>query len=457
MIRIIAMSNVLLLISDEHNPFYSSVYGHPAMLTPNMEALASQGTTYTAYCPSPLCMPCRSAFLSGRRVHQIQTYSNCAVNVDRMIPSYGKVLSDQGIHAVTAGKSHVYRPTEDLGFTETLAAGEFNAIGDTENRRNPLKIRDNAANRANGFGPDDRTASGDRATVDAAIDWIKYKAPALDRAWVLAVNINNPHFPHVTPQKFWDLYPDGGDLPTHTGDCESANHPRALDLRKHFETDLFHEDQVRGLRRGYRGCVSFVDHQLGRMIMALKQSGCFDETNVIYTSDHGEMLGKFGMWWKCSLYEDSVRIPCIAAGPDYGSGRRNLTPIDLHDVQASIFASTGAERPSDWIGIPLQNLGEAEAFRIVFSEYHGHGARASSFMIRQGDWKYIHHIDAPHQLFNLNEDPDELSNVFDSDSSRAESMEGYLRQICDPAAENKRAENFINKQLEQVERHRSER
>ena len=95
MIRIIAMSNVLLLISDEHNPFYSSVYGHPAMLTPNMEALASQGTTYTAYCPSPLCMPCRSAFLSGRRVHQIQTYSNCAVNVDRMIPSYGKVLSDQ--------------------------------------------------------------------------------------------------------------------------------------------------------------------------------------------------------------------------------------------------------------------------------------------------------------------------------------------------------------------------
>lgn len=451
------MSNVLLLISDEHNPFYSSVYGHPSISTPNMAALASQGTTYTAYCPSPLCMPCRSAFMSGRRVHQIQAYSNCAANVDRMIPSYGKVLSDQGIHAVNAGKSHVYCATEDLGFSELLAAGKFNTIGDTENRRNPLKIRENAANRANGFGLDDRTASGDRATVDAAIDWINNKAPALDRGWVLAVNINNPHFPHYAPQEFWDLYPDGGDLPTHSRDCESANHPRALDLRKHFETDKFHEDQVRGLRRGYRGCVSFVDHQLGRMVKALKKSGCFDETNVIYTSDHGEMLGKFGMWWKCSLYEDSVRIPCIAAGPDYASGRRILTPIDLHDVQASIFASTDAERPADWIGTPLQDLGEAEASRIVFSEYHGHGARASSFMIRQGDWKYIHHIDAPHQLFNLKEDPNELSNVFDSDSSRVESMECYLRQICDPAAENERAENFINKQLEQVDRLRSGR
>lgn len=445
------MSNTLLLMSDEHNQFYSSVYGHPSIQTPNMARLAEAGAVYeNAYCPSPLCMPCRSAFMSGRRVHQIQTYSNCSVNVDRSIPTYGGVLADQNIHTVHAGKSHVFAAPEDLGFTQTLATGAFDTTGDTAHRRNPLQIRPAAAQRADGFGPHEQAERTDRGIVDAAVEWLTTHAPTVDCPWVLSVNINNPHFPHYTTQELWDLYPEGGDLPDYGPDSDSANHPRARDLRDHFETDQFTEPQTRGLRRGYLACITFVDQQLGRLIDALKASGQFEDTNIIYTADHGEMLGKFGMWWKCSMYEDAVRIPCVAAGPDFRQGARIVTPVDLHDVQAGIFDAAGAERPEDWIGRPLQQIPDYDPMRVIFSEYHGHGARSSSYMIRQGKWKYIHHVNAPHQLFDLKNDPSELHNVYDMRPEIGEMLEGYVYQICDPDQENERTEQFIEAQLAAV-------
>ena len=442
------MANVLLLISDEHNPFYSSVYGHRFVQTPAMDRLAENGVTYTnAYCPSPLCTPSRSAFMSGRRVHQIQAYSNCRTAVDPTIPTYGRVLADQGVYSAHVGKTHVFAPGSGLGFRETRSADEHLGAGDPEIGRRPFRIRRDAAERAGQFGVKASHLRVDLDRVDAAVDWITNTAPTLDTPWTMSVNIIHPHFPHFTSKELWDLYPQGGDLPEYGAGEETANHPRAREIRAHFQTDAFTEEQVRGQRRGYLACVTFVDRQLARLIEALEASGQYEETNVIYTSDHGEMLGKFGMWWKCSLYEDASRIPCIAAGPGFSSGVRVSTPVDLHDVQASLFESTGAERPNDWVGRPLQNMPEQDDQRVVFSEYHGHGVRHSAFMVRKGKWKYIHHLDAPHQLFDLDRDPDELQNVYDAGSEVAADLERELRLICDPEAENDRADRFIEAQL----------
>ncbi len=442
------MANTLLLISDEHNPFYSSVYGHPFVQTPAMDRLAEDGATYeNAYCPSPLCMPCRSAFMSGRRVHQIQAYSNCRIGVDPDIPTYGRVLAEQDVYSVHVGKTHVFAPGSELGFSEMRHTGSETNSGDPEIGRRPFRIRRAAAERAARFGVKESHLQGDLDKVDAAIDWLSNTAPTLETPWTLTVNILQPHFPHFTSQDLWNLYPQGGDLPDFGADQETADHPRAREVREHFQTALFSEDQVRGQRRGYLACVTFVDRQLERLVDALKASGLNDDTNVIYTSDHGEMLGKFGMWWKCSLYEDASRIPCIAAGPDFSSGVRVTTPVDLHDVQASLFESTGAERPSHWVGQPLQRMAESDDRRVVFSEYHGHGVRHSAYMIRKGKWKYIHHVDAPHQLFDLDSDPDELRNVYAAFPAVAADLERELRSICDPDAENDRADRFIEDQL----------
>jgi choline-sulfatase len=163
------------------------------------------------------------------------------------------------------------------------------------------------------------------------------------------------------------------------------------------------------------------------------------------------MLGKFGMWWKCSLYEDSVRVPCLAAGPSFRGGARVRTPVDLHDVQAAAFRSLGADRPADWLGTPLPEISADDPDRIVFSEYHGHGTRASAYMVRRGKWKYIHSIAAPDQLFDLRADPEELEDVLSDQPVVASELAQALEAICSPQEENARAEAFIEGQLAELE------
>jgi len=443
------MSNVLLLISDEHNPFFSSPYGHPYVRTPNMERLAERGTLFeNAYCPSPLCMPSRSSFMTGRYVHEIQVYNNCTANLGYDLPTYGHVLAAQGVHSVHVGKVHVYAPPEQLGFSEMLAPEAYRFPTDPNIRREPLAIRADAAERAHRYGPHGDPFGSDIRRMETALRWLTRTAPTLDAPWVLSVNLNAPHFPHFVTQELWDMYPQGGDLPACGPDCESARHPHAQDLRSHFQTEAFTEEQIRGLRRGYLGRVTWVDRQLGRLLDALEECGLADSTDVIYTADHGEMLGKFGMWWKCTLFEDAVRVPLIAAGPHFRRRLRVRTPVSTLDAQATLFAALGACRPEAWRGRILFELPADDADRVVFAEYHGHGTRSGAFMVRKGPWKLIHHMSGPHQLFHLDNDPEELHNLYDHRAGVADELTRELYCICDPALENARAHAFERGQLE---------
>lgn len=133
--------------------------------------------------------------------------------------------------------------------------------------------------------------------------------------------------------------------------------------------------------------------------------------------------------------------------PDFESGARVATPVDLHDLQASVFSLTGAEQPENWLGTPLGTLASDDRDRIVFAEYHGHGARAGSLMVRRGDWKLIHNVEAPHQLFDLGDDPDELENQYEACRPKAEELAAALAEVCDPAVENREAEAFWESQL----------
>ena len=136
------MSNVVLLMSDEHNPFVSSMHGHAWAHTPNMQAIADRGAWFEhAYCPSPLCTPCRSSFMTGLHVHQHRVYSNCTVNTDFDYPTYGQRLEDQGVCSVHVGKAHVYTDPSRLGFSAMHMAGGFSSSGDKNIRRRPDAAR----------------------------------------------------------------------------------------------------------------------------------------------------------------------------------------------------------------------------------------------------------------------------------------------------------------------------
>ena len=435
------MSNVIVFMSDEHNPRYSSPYGHDFVDTPNMQWLADNGTLFEhAYCPSPLCVPSRSAFLTGKRVHSVKSYGNNRHGLPPETHGLGAVLGERGVHTVFIGKVHAYRPVAELGFSETIEADDCAWGFDKAQRRRPLAVRPGGARRLDEYGPREPPWGNDVVYMDAAVGWLRTRAARMDRPWVLYVNLVKPHFPHFCTEPLWKKYRGHDDLPDHGVEAATAQHPYAADLRQHFALEHVQEQQIRGLRRGYYACVSFIDEQLGRLLATVDQAGLASTTNVVYTSDHGEMLGKFGLWWKCNLFEDAARIPCIAAGPDFAAGRRVATPVDLHDLQASVFSLTGAEQPECWLGAPLATLANADRDRVVFSEYHGHGTRASSFMVRQGDWKLIRNVEAPDQLFDLGNDPEELDNRYEANPLKAEALAAALSGICDPVVEDRRAE-----------------
>lgn len=444
------MPNVVLLMSDSHNPLISSVYGHPFVQTPHMERLARMGTVYeSAYCPSPLCVPSRSAFMSGRFAHELQVYNNCKV-IPAEHPSYGGVLASQGVHTTYVGAAaNLYRDPFELGFAEMLRVKKTSPPLSKAFSRSPLPDdRSGTLNRRRGPCPDVWTS--DIASVDCAIAWLQTTAPSLDSPWTLTVNVQPPHSPLYARPEFWQMYSKYGDLPKYGPDEASANHPYAQDIRNHFRTDECTERDTREMRQGYYACVSFVDRELGRLIDALEQTDLLHDTAIAYTTDHGEMLGKFGMWWKHSLYEDSVRIPLLVAGPGFAAGERIRTPVSLLDLQAAIFRAVGKERPSEWRGEPLQDIRSNDPNRVVFAEYHGNGVRSGAFMIRRGPWKLMYNMAAPHQLYNLDADPDELTNVYDTEPEVARTLEQELRGICDPDKVNASAHAFEKTQLEEI-------
>ncbi|MCI0478382.1 MAG: sulfatase-like hydrolase/transferase, partial [Anaerolineales bacterium] len=378
-------------MADEHNPFYSSVYGHPSLRTPNLQRLADSGSTYdNAYTPCPLCMPSRSAFLTGKRVHEISVFSNCTVHLDLSHPTFGRVLAGQGVYTLNIGTLHAFDRPENLGFSQLIFPHAPPPPGDCNHGRTPLMIRRNAGKRADSSGPRADAFARDRQSIEAAIEWLTTRAPQMDRPWCLVVNLYKPHFPLFAEPEYWNRVASIADLPEYGIECESARHPYAQDLRAHFQTAQFTRDQMRGLRQGYFACVSFVDDQLGKIMNTLAATGLARTTNLFYTGDHGEMLGKFGMWWKCNGYEDAIRIPMIAAGPDFAPATRVSTPVDLLDLQATLFRVLGANRPGDWRGTSLTDLPPRDSNRAIFSEYHGHGTRSGLFVIRKGDWKLIY-------------------------------------------------------------------
>ena len=439
--------NAVILLSDEHNPRFSAPYGHPFVETPNMTRLARSGTVFTnAYCASPLCMPSRSALLAGRRVFELQTYGNCNVFTSEEA-GYGRVLAAQGVHSVHVGKTDFYNHSSRLGFSEMLLPGDRTRPGDKFVSRNPLDVLTDSEGRKGGYGVRENPFSQDDRVMSEALRWLSETAPKLDRPWTLTVNLLKPHFPHLVTQDLWDRYAAHADLPAHAAEAASAQHPYAQDLRRFFNTADFNEEQIRNLRRGYYGCVTYIDRQLGRLMDAVESSGLREQTVMAYSSDHGEMLGKFGLWWKRSLYEDSVRIPMIAAGPGFRAGERVQTPVDLHDLQASLFAATGAKRPTEWVGSPLQSMPRNDTHRVVFSEFQGGGTRASGFMIRQGRWKLLYHCAAPHLLFDLEADPEELADLSAKKPDVVKNLQKELRRICDPEHENDRAEEYAKRQM----------
>jgi choline-sulfatase len=229
---------------------------------------------------------------------------------------------------------------------------------------------------------------------------------------------------------------------------ESERHPWIQALRGSYSyDDFFADDDRRRLAiASYYALVSFVDDNIGRVLRTLRETGLDRTTRIIYASDHGESLGSRGVWGKSNLYQESAGVPLIMAGPGIPQGRVCRTPVSLVDGYPTILECAGVAPGPEDEGRPgrslLQTLARPdEPERWVFSEYHAAGAKTAAYMIRRGRFKYIHYVDFPPELFDLEADPEELTNLAASPSHRGalQELEALLRSILDPEETDRRA------------------
>ncbi len=441
-------TNVLFLLSDEHARSAAGCYGHPLVRTPTLDRLAARGQRFTrAYTPSPICIPARASLATGLPVFRHRCWSS-AEPYHGQHESWMHRLRERGRHVVSIGKLHFRSGEDDNGFSEELLPMYLanNGRGWSQSLiRDTLPPFPEAVELARELGPGESDYTRyDRRITERACAWLREEGGTEDGPWALFVSFVSPHFPLTAPQAFFDLYAGLDVPPPRNGTVE---HPVLREMRRFWDyDDYFEDDEARILaRRNYYGLCSFLDDNIRQVLAALDDSGQAERTTIVYTSDHGEMLGEQGFWTKSVMYEESVAVPMLLAGPGIPAGI-NPTPVSLNDLAATVEQAV-APGPravvEPWEARPLQDFAaRPEPERLVISEYHDGGSPTGLTMLRQGRWKYVHYAGGhPPQLFDLEKDPGERNDL-GTDPAYAElraTLLAQLNAVLDPEAVNAQA------------------
>jgi choline-sulfatase len=439
---------LLILLSDEHQARAMGCAGHPLVRTPALDALAARGLHFTAaYTPSPICVPARAALATGQYVHRTGHWDN-ATPYTGTPPGWGHTLQTAGVRVESIGKLHYRDAADPAGFDAEhipmMVEGGVGMIWAS------IRAEDER------WSPDVRMLGGtigagrsrytdyDEAVVARATRWLEDRATRLGGGdWCLFVGLVAPHFPLLCPERFFSLYPPER-LPQpklHPRDGH-ARHPWVEKQNAYMDSEAAFADEAERKRAlsAYFGLCSLLDHNVGLILAALEATGLSAETTVVYASDHGDNAGARGLWGKSNMYEESVAVPLMIAGPGIAPGTCDL-PVSLVDLSATIPAIFGLP-PLPSPGQDLRALAAVPpARRPVFSEYHAAGAVSAAYMIRLGPWKYIHYEGFAAELFDLSDDPEETRNRVE-DPTAADALRACraaLYAICDPAATDARA------------------
>ena len=412
--------NILVIMSDEHDPTISTPYGHSFVRTPYQQRLADEGAVFqNAYCNSPLCVPSRASFMTGLQLHRTRVWDN-TIPLASDIPTWAHRLNNAGYETVLCGKMHFIGPDQLHGFTHRIMpdihgqGGYHTNLPDwtTGKLADPLAVSDRLT-KDTGPGDtvhqrfDDEAA---RRAVTYLLDGDRHEQP-----WAMCVGIFAPHFPfRVRPEYYYGYYPEHADLPRTPTLPLDESHPQTHRLRDHFQAENITEEQIRVARAAYYGLTEFGDDKIGEILAAVDANGLANNTIVVYTSDHGESLGEHGLWYKCTFYDPSTRVPLIVRWPGVVKpGSRHKQVTSLLDLVQTMLDVAGAD-PGDTDGVSLAPLlrGDAEDDDgEAFSEYHAHGTTTPGRMLRRGRYKLNYYLGDPPELFDLEADPDELTDL----------------------------------------------
>jgi choline-sulfatase len=417
--------NLLIVMADQMTAPALPVYGHPQVKAPNIERLAEGGVVFeNAYCNFPICAPSRFSMLSGRLASRIGAYDNAA-EFPSAVPTMAHYLRRAGYRTCAAGKMHFIGADQQHGFEERLTTdiypADFGWTPDWQRPNERLEWFHNLVNVVEA-GPSERTLQidFDDEVAFRSRRWLYDHARDDDkRPFFMMASFSHPHDPYNTPRDYWDRYDhDAIDLPAVPPIPLGERDPHSRRLHDNYDRGEFEitEEHVRNARHAYYGAVSYVDDRIGELLRALEATGLSEDTIVIVTSDHGDMLGERGMWFKMSFFEWASRVPLIFHAPGRFAPARRAQNVSLVDLLPTLLDLAGAvvEPPAPLDGgslVPLIEDAQADWPDTVFGEFLAEGSVAPVFMVRREHYKFIACAADPPQLFDLAADPSELDNL----------------------------------------------
>ncbi len=446
--------NVVLFISDQQRAdSMPGARAAPGIRTPHLDWLAERGTLFRrAYCTTPICTPARASLLTGLLPHtsgMVANHQPKPIADELRLPADVRVLADYlkplGYVCGYSGKWHLGSGGDRRGFNDFVSrSGTFDVDSPDQNESVTFAQRLGLAIEGSYSQNVDRTDFDPKTRLGHTLHPLAFHPSMLDavhaatfirqqagdaRPFCLAFSCHEPHPPFIAPRPFGvGMYaPETMPLPATLDD------PNGPDLMRRRGDDhlraasRFSVDELRRMWAGYYGAISYVDHLLGTILAALVDSNALDDTLLIYTSDHGEMLGSHGLWSKGAVfYEELVNVPLLIMPPG-GSrpGHEAERLVSQIDLVPTVLAWCGADVPDRLEGVDIRPLiegGPAPVREAVPLEYHsvvwgGHLSPLRGW--RTEEWKYVETLDGTDELYDLRADPAETRNLNDEPAAAA--------------------------------------
>lgn len=417
--------NIVVVMADQLAPHFVGAYGHALARTPHMDALAARGMRFdAAYCNSPLCAPSRFAFMSGQLISRIAAYDN-ASEFRASVPTFAHYLKSLGYRTCLSGKMHFVGPDQKHGFqdrvTTDIYPADFAWTPDWEawDERIDKWYHNMQTVKESGVAVATFQTDYDDEVGFAARRWLidrgRDRAAGDTAPFCLVASFIHPHDPYVAKPEWWNLY-EGADIGLPEELAPEEHDPFSRRLMDGIEASYvpLSDEEVWRARRAYLANVSYFDSQLGEIAQTLQQIGEAENTILIVTADHGDMLGERGLWYKMNFFEQSARVPLIMAGPGVARGVAG-NACSLVDLLPTFVKIGGGDEslfgePVDGRSLLPLMRAEADPVDEAIGEYCAEMTPAPVVMIRRGDLKYIHCDVDPPQLYDLSADPGERVN-----------------------------------------------
>ena len=415
--------NILFIMADQMAaPILPLHDAASPVQMPNLMKLAEQAVVFdSAYCNSPLCAPSRFTLVSGRLPSKIGAYDNAA-DFPADVPTYAHYLRRLGYRTALSGKMHFCGPDQLHGYEERLTSDIYPAdYGWAVNWDEP-DVRASWYHNMSSVlqaGPCVRSnqLDFDEEVVFKARQYLyDHVRMSPDQPFCLTVSMTHPHDPYTIGREYWDRY-EGVDIPLprqHIEQSEQDPHSqRILKIIDLWDKPL-PEDKIRDARRAYFGACSYIDDNIGKLLKTLEECGLAEDTLIVFSGDHGDMLGERGLWYKMHWFEMSARVPLLVHAPQRFTAHRVSQSVSTLDLLPTLVELAGGQVEQ---GLELEghsllpHLQGKGGHDEVLGEYMAEGTLSPLMMIRRGPWKFVYSEQDPLLLFNLDSDPQELHNL----------------------------------------------